>query len=349
MRRRPTFTRHWLQSLTGHHQWLTLLSSSADLPSSRSWHDDVDPTRFNHLMLSMVHNKTWRIHMFELKSSRPRRSSNRGFWSWDWTVDFGTFSMWTSTTARGLICCKSCRKMNFLLWKLACHLALLQIKDSRYFSIENPQRSQLWKLPCIIEIEERPAVWKTTLDAGAFGATVHGREVVRKGSGDEGKWWGREVVTMGSGEEGKWWRREVMMKGSGEEGKWWGREVWGREVVTKGSGEEGKWWWSGVVTKGSGEEGKWWRREVMMKGSGEEGNWQPWRGVVHDVARALYWGGSRSGMGQNLKTNINHTWGNKDRLTSYKVGYHRVMVHPQVPGLDHLNNPCAILESVAFT
>ena len=78
--------------------------------------------------------------------------------------------------------------MNFLLWKLACQLALLQIKDSRYFLIENPQRSQLWKLPCIIEIEERPAVWKTTLDAGAFGATVHGGEVVRKGSGDEGKW-----------------------------------------------------------------------------------------------------------------------------------------------------------------
>ena len=145
--------------------------------------------------------------------------------------------------------------------------------------------------------------------------------VVRKGSGEEGKWWGRQVVTKGSGEEGKWWWRGVVTKGSGEEGKWWRREV-----VTKGSGEEGKWWWRGVVTKGSGEEGKWWRREavkkgsddegewwrrevvrkgsgdegkwrgreVMMKGSGEEGNWQPWRGVVHDVARALFWGGSRS-------------------------------------------------------
>ena len=30
------------------------------------------------------------------------------------------------------------------------------------------------------------------------------REVVRKGSGDEGKWWRREVVTKGSGDEGKW-------------------------------------------------------------------------------------------------------------------------------------------------
>ena len=66
--------------------------------------------------------------------------------------------------------------MNFLLWKLACQLALLQIKGSRDFLIENPQRSQLWKLPCIIEIEERPAV---TLDAGAFGATVHGQQVAK--------------------------------------------------------------------------------------------------------------------------------------------------------------------------
>ena len=151
------------------------------------------------------------------------------------------------------------------------------------------------------------------------------RGVVRKGSGEEGKWWWRGVATKGSGEEGKWWRREVMMKGSGDEGKWWGREVvkgsgdegkwwrrevmmkgewwrrewWGREVVKKGSGDEGKWWRREVMMKGSGDEGKWWGREVvkkgvMMKGSGEEGNWQPWRGVVHDVARVLFWGGSRS-------------------------------------------------------
>ena len=30
------------------------------------------------------------------------------------------------------------------------------------------------------------------------------REVVRKGSGDEGKWRGREVMMKGSGEEGNW-------------------------------------------------------------------------------------------------------------------------------------------------
>ena len=29
------------------------------------------------------------------------------------------------------------------------------------------------------------------------------REVVRKGSDDEGEWWRREVVRKGSGEEGK--------------------------------------------------------------------------------------------------------------------------------------------------
>ena len=128
--------------------------------------------------------------------------------------------------------------------------------------------------------------------------------VVTKGSGDDGKWWGREVVTKGSGDEGKWWRREVVRKGSGGEGKWWRREVvkkgsddegewWRREVVRKGSGEEGKWWRREVVKTGSDDEGEWWRREVVRKGSGEEGKWW-WRGVVHDVARALFWGGSRS-------------------------------------------------------
>ena len=61
-----------------------------------------------------------------------------------------------------------------------------------------------------------------------------------------------------------------------------------------GSGDEGKRWRREVMMKGSGDEGKWWGREVVTKGSGDEGNWQPWRGVVHDVARALFWGGSRS-------------------------------------------------------
>ena len=86
------------------------------------------------------------------------------------------------------------------------------------------------------------------------------------------KLWQR-VVTKGGGDDGKWWRREAVKEGSDDEGEWWRREV---------------------VRKGSGDEGKWRGREVMMKGSGEEGNWQPWRGVVHDVARALFWGGSRS-------------------------------------------------------
>ena len=117
------------------------------------------------------------------------------------------------------------------------------------------------------------------------------REVMMKGSGDEGKWWRREVMMKGSGDEGKWWGTGVVTKGSGEEGKWWRREV-----VKKGSGEEGKWWRRGVVTKGSGEEGEWWRREV------DEGKWWRrevvtmgrkwwWRGVVTEV---VSWGGSRS-------------------------------------------------------
>ena len=73
------------------------------------------------------------------------------------------------------------------------------------------------------------------------------REVVTMGCGDDGKWWRREVVRKGSGEEGKWtkgggddgmwWRWEVMRKGSGDEARWW---RW--DVVRKGSGDEGKWW-----------------------------------------------------------------------------------------------------------
>ena len=113
-------------------------------------------------------------------------------------------------------------------------------------------------------------------------------------------WWRREVVTKGSGDEGKWWRRgrcrfwyrgEVVTKGSGDEGKWWRREV-----VTKGSGDEGKWWWRGMVRKGGGDDGKWWgrevvrkgsgRREVVTMGSGDDGKW--WGREV------VSWGGSWS-------------------------------------------------------
>ena len=136
------------------------------------------------------------------------------------------------------------------------------------------------------------------------------REVVTKGSGDEGKWRRREVVTKGSGDDGKWWRREVVTKGSGDDGKWWRREVvtmgsgdegkwWRREVVTKGSGDDGKWtkgsgddgkWWRReVVTEGSGDDGKWWRREVMMKGSGDEGKW--WRREVVTKGSGAHWNG----------------------------------------------------------
>ena len=125
--------------------------------------------------------------------------------------------------------------------------------------------------------------WDLTLMKGGVRLD---REVVTKGSGDEGKgsgdegkWWRREVLTMGSGDEGnwwrwasgdegKWWRREVVMKGSGDERKWWGREV-----VKKGSGDEGKRWRREVMMKGSGDEGKWWGRDVVTKGSGDDGKW----------------------------------------------------------------------------
>ena len=102
-------------------------------------------------------------------------------------------------------------------------------------------------------------------------------EVVRKGSGHEGKWWWRGVVRKGG--DGKWWGKEVVMTGSGDDGKWWGREV-----VRKGSGDEGKWWRWEAVTMGSGEEGKWWGREVVR---------QECNGCMN-VAWAMLWGGSRS-------------------------------------------------------
>ena len=114
--------------------------------------------------------------------------------------------------------------------------------------------------------------------------------LMKEGNGDEGEWWGREVGTMGGGDDGKWWGREVVTKGSGDEAEWWGREVgtmgggddgkwWGREVVTKGSGDEAEWWGREVGTMGGGDDGKWWGREMVTKGSGEEGKW--WRrGVV---------------------------------------------------------------------
>ena len=105
--------------------------------------------------------------------------------------------------------------------------------------------------------------------------------MVRKGSGEERKWWRREAVKKGSDDEGEWWRREVVTKGSGDDGKWWRREV-----VTKGSGDEGKWWRWEVVRKGSSEEGKRWRREVVTMGSGDDGKW--WGREV------VSWGGSRS-------------------------------------------------------
>ena len=65
------------------------------------------------------------------------------------------------------------------LVEFACEVALLQMKHGRYFLMENPQRSRLWSLPCITDLENMPGTWKTTLDAGAFGATVHQQPVAK--------------------------------------------------------------------------------------------------------------------------------------------------------------------------
>lgn len=61
----------------------------------------------------------------------------------------------------------------------ACESALEQWRNGRYFLIENPQRSRLWSLPEILELESLLSVWKTTLDAGAFGAEVHGHHIAK--------------------------------------------------------------------------------------------------------------------------------------------------------------------------
>ena len=66
------------------------------------------------------------------------------------------------------------------LVELACELAILQMKNGRFFLMENRQRSQLWKLPCVLGVEAMPSVWKTTLDIGAFGATVQGHRVAKQ-------------------------------------------------------------------------------------------------------------------------------------------------------------------------
>ena len=97
-----------------------------------------------------------------------------------------------------------------------------------------------------------------------------------KGSGEEARWRRWEVVRKGSGEEGKW------TKGGGDDGKWWGREV-----VTKRGGDDGKWWQWEVVRKGSGDEGKWWNLRLHLR-------LQIALEWLHDVARALFSGGSRS-------------------------------------------------------
>ena len=62
---------------------------------------------------------------------------------------------------------------------LAVELAFFQIKNDRYFMFENPQRSQLWSLEPVLELESQPQVWKTTLDTGAYGGQVHGHPIAK--------------------------------------------------------------------------------------------------------------------------------------------------------------------------
>ena len=54
-----------------------------------------------------------------------------------------------------------------------------QYYNNRYFLIENPLRSALWKLESIQEVLNLPGVWSVTLDAGAFGAEVDGEPIAK--------------------------------------------------------------------------------------------------------------------------------------------------------------------------
>ena len=147
-----------------------------------------------------------------------------------------------------------------------------------------------------------------------------GRQVGTMGGGKEGKWWGREV------DDGMWWRWEVVRKGSGDEARWW---RW--EVVRKGSGDEGKWWvgeeagarnlvffcvkWLQPAMKGTSSVRRLRLRSVCRFFLPQCNGglkllwvcfcvrscrvfWNLWLQIplewLHDVARALFWGGSRS-------------------------------------------------------
>ena len=58
-------------------------------------------------------------------------------------------------------------------------VAKRQWESSRFFFIENPQRSELWAMPEITRLASLHGVYEFTLDSGAFGATINGNPVIK--------------------------------------------------------------------------------------------------------------------------------------------------------------------------
>ena len=58
-------------------------------------------------------------------------------------------------------------------------MANRQADAGRYFFVENPERSELWQTPQMIKLMARAGVFTFVLDAGAFGATIDGKLVIK--------------------------------------------------------------------------------------------------------------------------------------------------------------------------
>lgn len=58
-------------------------------------------------------------------------------------------------------------------------MANRQADAGRYFFVENPERSELWQTPQVRRLMARAGVFTFVLDAGAFGATIDGKLVIK--------------------------------------------------------------------------------------------------------------------------------------------------------------------------
>ena len=71
------------------------------------------------------------------------------------------------------------REEEYVLVEFAAQLAWLQMEEGRLFLIENPVKSRLWSLPCIEALMSHYGVWTSTTDAGAWGAEIDDKPVIK--------------------------------------------------------------------------------------------------------------------------------------------------------------------------